>query len=226
MVFAELKSAGRAVAQPSLTYGTMDHIIDTLPGRADDTMMKGGRNFIEKFRAGAKEMTSVCSIAVNPARAFRMSRRQSRLALPGSTLVCCDSHTGTVGGVGVLAWGIGSSEGEHVMATQTLVRTRPKMTRVEFTGTLGCGVTAKDMILGLIGKYGATGGDGHALDLPGRPFAGWILKGDSRSATWRWSSVPGRVSLRPTRRPFNGFPAERFHRRPDSGRLRSTSGSR
>lgn len=178
VVFAGLQGAGHAVANPNLTYGTMDHIVDTFPGRNDETLVKGGRAFIEKFRDGS---------AVNHIRLYDigdpgqgishvMSPEQG-IALPGTTLVCCDSHTGTVGGIGALAWGIGSSEGEHAMATQTLVRPRPKLTRVEFKGRLQPGVTAKDLILALIGKYGATGGANHALEFTGEAIHALDIEG-------------------------------------------------
>ncbi|MGE0798255.1 MAG: 3-isopropylmalate dehydratase large subunit [Lautropia sp.] len=89
------------------------------------------------------------------------------IVLPGTTLVCCDSHTSTVGGVGALAWGIGASEAEHVLATQTLMQQRPKTMRVNFEGVLPPTVFAKDMILALIGEVGANGGIGYAVEYAG-----------------------------------------------------------
>jgi 3-isopropylmalate/(R)-2-methylmalate dehydratase large subunit len=89
------------------------------------------------------------------------------IAFPGATLVCCDSHTSTIGGVGALAWGIGASEAEHVLATQTLAQAKPKTMRVNFEGTLKPGVFAKDMILALIGTIGAQGGIGYATEYAG-----------------------------------------------------------
>jgi 3-isopropylmalate/(R)-2-methylmalate dehydratase large subunit len=89
------------------------------------------------------------------------------LALPGLTMVCGDSHTCTLGGVGALGWGIGTSEGTHVLATQTLVEARPRTMRVRFDGMLPPGVTAKDMVLALIGRLGAAGGQGFAVEFAG-----------------------------------------------------------
>jgi 3-isopropylmalate/(R)-2-methylmalate dehydratase large subunit len=89
------------------------------------------------------------------------------IAFPGATLVCCDSHTSTVGGIGALAWGIGATEAEHVLATQALAQSRPKTMRVDFSGRLGDGVYAKDMILALIGRIGAQGGIGYATEFAG-----------------------------------------------------------
>lgn len=178
VVFAGLQGAGRPVANPNLAYGTMDHIVDTFPGRNDDTLMKGGRSFIEKFRAGSLANNIRLYDIGDPGQGIShvMSPEQG-IALPGSTLVCCDSHTGTVGGIGALAWGIGSSEGEHALATQTLVRARPGLTRVEFKGRLAAGVTAKDLILALIGKYGATGGANHALEFTGEAIRSLGVEG-------------------------------------------------
>ena len=99
------------------------------------------------------------------------------IALPGSTLVCCDSHTGTVGGIGALAWGIGTTEGEHAIATQTLVRSRPPTMRIEFKGLPGPGVSAKDLVLALIGKYGSTGGDAHAIEFAGKAVRALDVEG-------------------------------------------------
>jgi 3-isopropylmalate/(R)-2-methylmalate dehydratase large subunit len=89
------------------------------------------------------------------------------LSLPGCTIVCGDSHTCTHGGLGALAFGIGSSEVAHVLATQALIQRRPKTMRATFDGTLPLGVTAKDMILALIGQIGAAGGTGHAVEYAG-----------------------------------------------------------
>ncbi len=167
-VFESLREQGRPVIHPDLVFATMDHIIDTVPGRGDDTMMKGGKNFILELRAGALR-NGVRLFDIGDARqgiTHVMSPEQG-IALPGCTLVCCDSHTCTVGGIGALAWGIGSSEGEHAAATQTLARSRPKTMRIDFTGQPGPGVSAKDLILALLAKYGATGGAGHAIEFAG-----------------------------------------------------------
>ena len=96
-----------------------------------------------------------------------MAAPELGIAFPGATLVCCDSHTSTNGGVGALAFGIGASEAEHVLATQTLAQSRPRTMRVTFTGALVPGVYAKDMILALIGQIGAQGGIGYATEFAG-----------------------------------------------------------
>jgi 3-isopropylmalate/(R)-2-methylmalate dehydratase large subunit len=167
-VFGPLQESGRSVAQPSMVFGTMDHIVDTHAGRNDHTLFKGGRAFIQAFRSGASAAGIMMFDMGDPRQGIsHVVSPEQGIALPGATLVCCDSHTCTIGGIGALAWGIGTSEGEHAVATQTLVRTRPPTMRVTFTGRLSPGVTAKDMALALIGRYGATGGAGHAIEFYG-----------------------------------------------------------
>ena len=167
-VFAGLAEAGRRPLAPQLVFGTMDHIVDTTPGRGDATLMKGGRAFIEQFRAGARAH-GIRLFDIGDARQgiVHVVSPEQGIALPGCTLVCCDSHTCTVGGLGALAWGIGSSEGEHALATQTLARRKPRTMRVCFEGALGAGVTAKDMILAAIGQIGVGGGAGHVVEYAG-----------------------------------------------------------
>ena len=90
---------------------------------------------------------------------------------PGMTIVCGDSHTSTHGAFGALAFGIGTSEVEHVLATQTLPQQRPRTMRIDYAGELGAGCTAKDMILGTIGQIGTDGAAGHVVEYPARPSA-------------------------------------------------------
>lgn len=177
-VFGPLREAGHTVAHPELVFGTMDHIIDTHPGRNDDTLFKGGRQFIQAFRDGARQGGVRLFDMGDPLQGIsHVVSPEQGIALPGATLVCCDSHTCTVGGIGALAWGIGTTEGEHAVATQTLVRQRPPTMRVEFTGRLAPGVTAKDMALALIGRYGATGGAGHAIEFCGEAVRSLDVEG-------------------------------------------------
>ncbi len=95
---------------------------------------------------------------------------------PGMTIVCGDSHTATHGAFGALAFGIGTSEVEHVMATQTLVQKRPKTMRINYVGEMGPGVTAKDLILATIGQIGVAGGTGYVIEFAAR---------SSSSSPWR-----------------------------------------
>ncbi|MCC5794563.1 MAG: 3-isopropylmalate dehydratase large subunit [Chromatiales bacterium] len=163
-----LEAAGRAVTHPEQVFCTMDHIVDTLPGRGDETRMPGGREFITTTRAAAKAAgIRLFDLGSEQQGIVHVVSPEQGIALPGLTLVCPDSHTCTIGGLGALAWGIGSTEAEHAMATKTLVVRRPKLMRVHFKGKLRDGVYAKDMILHLINRYGAGGGAGHALEFTG-----------------------------------------------------------
>ncbi|GAA5233385.1 3-isopropylmalate dehydratase large subunit [Verticiella sediminum] len=172
-VFGPLQESGRAAAQPSLVFGTMDHIVDTHVGRNDDTRFKGGRAFIQAFREGAHHAGITLFDLDDPRQGIsHVVSPELGIALPGATLVCCDSHTCTVGGIGALAWGIGTTDGEHAVATQTLVRAQPPTLRVEFHGKLPPGVFAKDMVLALIARYGADGAAEHAIEFCGEAVRG------------------------------------------------------
>ena len=158
-LLAGLAAAGRRPAHPDKVFGVMDHIVATMPGRSDATHSATARGFITAFRDSTRA-AGIRLFDLHDARQgiVHVVSPEQGIALPGITLVCPDSHTGTVGGLGALAWGIGSTEGEHAVATQTLVRSRAPQMRVRFEGRLPAGVTAKDMALALIARHGATGG--------------------------------------------------------------------
>jgi 3-isopropylmalate/(R)-2-methylmalate dehydratase large subunit len=163
-----LEAAGREVRAPGQVFCTMDHIVDTFPGRGDDTRMPGGREFIVSTRASARAAGIRLFDIGDPGQGIvHVVSPEQGIALPGVTLVCPDSHTGTVGALGALAWGIGSTEAEHAMATRTLAVPKPKQMRVTFEGVLPFGVTAKDMILALIGAHTASGGVGYVVEFAG-----------------------------------------------------------
>jgi 3-isopropylmalate/(R)-2-methylmalate dehydratase large subunit len=166
---AALERSGRAPASARQVYAVIDHVISTEPGRGrDDTRAGDGVDFI----VGTREMSARHGFTFfdsdDPRQGIvHVVSPERAIALPGTTLVCGDSHTCTVGGVGALAWGIGSTECEHVLATQTLVQVKPKTMRVSFEGTPAAGVYAKDLILALIGQIGANGGIGYAVEFAG-----------------------------------------------------------
>lgn len=163
-----LKAAGRAVADPARVFCVMDHIVDTRPGRGDQTLMPGGQAFITETRAAAHEAGLTLFDVTDPDQGIvHVVSPELGIVLPGLTLIAPDSHTCTQGALGALAWGIGSSEAEHAMATGTLRIARPQTMCVRFTGMLGVGVTPKDMILALIARHGAGGGKGHAVEFAG-----------------------------------------------------------
>ncbi|MBL8360763.1 MAG: 3-isopropylmalate dehydratase large subunit [Rubrivivax sp.] len=163
-----LQADGRRVRHPELAFCTMDHIVDTLPGRGDDTRMPGGREFITTTRAAARGAGIRLFDVTDPLQGIvHVISPEQGIVLPGLTVVCPDSHTCTQGALGALAWGIGSSEAEHALATQTLRLGRPGTLRVVFDGRLREGVTAKDMMLWLIGRHSASGAAGHAVEFAG-----------------------------------------------------------
>jgi len=163
-----LAEAGRAVADPARVFCTMDHIVDTLPGRGDDTLMPGGKAFIVETRAAARTAGIRVFDVRDPDQGIvHVIAPELGIVLPGATVVCPDSHTCTQGALGALAWGIGSTEAEHALATGTLRVTRPKTMRVTFNGRLPRGVTAKDLSLALLGRHGAVGGNGCAIEYAG-----------------------------------------------------------
>lgn len=165
--FDGLRRAGREVRNPELTFATQDHLVATARGRTDDTVA-GGAELIRALRDNARQ-AGIQLFDLGDARQgiVHVVAPELAMALPGMTLVCGDSHTCTVGALGVYAWGIGTSEVEHVLATQTLVQQKPLSMRVRFDGALAQGVTAKDMALYLIGKIGIGGATGHALEYAG-----------------------------------------------------------
>jgi len=163
-----LEATGRKVRNPEQAFCTMDHIVDTFPGRTDETRMPGGTAFIQTTRKAAlAARINLFDLGDQRQGIAHVISPEQGIALPGVTLVCPDSHTGTLGGLGALAWGIGSTEAEHALATKTLVVKKPKTMRVTFDGKLPQGVTAKDMILKLIGEHTASGGIGYAIEFAG-----------------------------------------------------------
>ena len=163
-----LSASGRAVVAPEQVFATMDHVVDTLPGRTDKTMMPTGSQFIEVTRRQTREAGIRLFDIGDPRQGIvHVIGPELGIALPGLTLVCPDSHTGTQGALGALAWGIGSSEAEHALATQTLCVTRPRTMRVMIDGHLPSGVTAKDLALHIIGAHGSGGGKGYIVEYGG-----------------------------------------------------------
>ncbi len=163
-----LQADNRQVINPQQVFCTMDHIVDTFPGRTDKTLMPSGEDFIKATREASID-AGINLIDLNDPRQgiVHVISPEQGIVQPGATLVCPDSHTCSQGALGALAWGIGSSEAEHAMATQTLRVAKPKTMRIRFEGQLNPGVFAKDMILHLIGKYSAAGGAGYAIEFAG-----------------------------------------------------------
>lgn len=173
-----LAERGLPVVAPAHVFCAIDHIVDTRPGRGDETLVPGGRAFIEETRSAAKAAGLTLFDVSDPRQGIvHVISPEQGIVLPGLTLVCPDSHTSTQGAFGALAWGIGSSEAEHVLATGALRVTRPKTMRVRFSGALAPGVTAKDLALALISSHGAAGGAGHVIEFCGDAIEALDLAG-------------------------------------------------
>ncbi len=172
IALASIHEDGHQVANPAHVFATMDHILDTFPGRDDHTQIPNGQQFILTTRKQA-HLAGVTLFDINDPRQgiSHVVSPEQGIALPGCTLVCPDSHTCTLGGLGTLAWGIGSSDCEHALATETLRVKKPRQMRVVFDGTPAAGVSAKDMILHLISRYGTSGGSGYMIEFTGSAIA-------------------------------------------------------
>src|SRR5579862_1126183 len=174
---AELARRGLKMRSPELTVGSFDHVVSTAPGA------KGGAapwadKMIEYFRAeGKKAGVRIYDIGEDGQGIVHVVGPELGFTLPGALLLCGDSHTCTHGALGALAWGIGTTELVHVLATQTIVQQRPKTMRVDFRGTPPRGITGKDLILALIGKLGTAGGMGYAVEYAGEAIRGLDMEG-------------------------------------------------
>ncbi len=163
-----LEAAGRPVRRPEHAFCMMDHIVDTRPGRGDDTIVPSGRDFIEATRAGAGAAGIRLFDIGDPRQGIvHVVAAELGLVQPGMSAVCPDSHTCTLGALGALAWGIGSTEAEHALATSTLRVGKPRTLRVNFRGETKPGVTAKDMILHLIARFSSRAARGFAVEFAG-----------------------------------------------------------
>lgn len=163
-----LEESGRKIRSPERVFCTMDHIVDTFPGRTDDTLMPSGGDFIRATREAAQRANIKLYDLDNPDQGIsHVIAAEQGIALPGLTLVCPDSHTCTLGGLGALAFGIGSTDAEHALATNTLRVKKPLNMQVTWQGLPAHGITAKDMILDLIRRHGANGASGHMVEFAG-----------------------------------------------------------
>ena len=172
----DLKSRGLRVHNPELTFATPDHAISTAHGRAGTS--KIGQELLAALRVETRASGIQMFDIDQPGQGIvHVIGPELGLSLPGCLIVCGDSHTCTHGGLGALAFGIGSSELTHVLATQALIQRRPKAMRVKFNGRLPLGVTAKDLILALIGHIGAAGGTGYAVEYAGSAISDMPVEG-------------------------------------------------
>ena len=165
--FAGLEAAGRKVRRPDLTFAVMDHSIPT-KNRALPMLDQNARLQIEALANNcARHGISLFDMSSRNQGIVHVIGPELGITQPGLTIVCGDSHTSTHGAFGALAFGIGTSEVEHVLATQCLLQSRSKTTQVRFGGRRPAGVSSKDLILALIGKIGIAGGTDHVIEYSG-----------------------------------------------------------
>jgi 3-isopropylmalate/(R)-2-methylmalate dehydratase large subunit len=173
--FEGLRLAGRGVRRPERTVATMDHNVPTTEGPVRDPM---ARAQLEALRSNCAEFEIELHATGSGSEGIvHVIGPELGLTQPGQTIVCGDSHTSTHGAFGALAFGVGTSEVEHVLATQTLPQRRPKTMLVEYVGDLPHGLTPKDVILGTIGELGIDGGVGHAVEYAGAAIRGFSMEG-------------------------------------------------
>ena len=175
--FEGLRAAGRPVRRPDLTFGTVDHNVPTTDRSlpiADATALQQ----VEALQRNCREFGVQLFDIHSPEQGIvHVIGPELGLTQPGMTIVCGDSHTSTHGAFGALAFGIGTSEVEHVMATQCLPQNKPRTMRVEVRGRLADGVTAKDLALGIIGQLGTDGATGFAIEYAGEAVRALSMEG-------------------------------------------------
>ncbi len=175
--FEGLRLSGRKVRRPDLTIGTMDHntptwplsmpVTDAVAKEQLDALERNCEEFGIRLEDRFSQFQGIVHV-IGP---------ELGLSQPGMTIVCGDSHTSTHGAMGALAFGIGTTEVEHVLATQTVPQKKPKAMEVRVDGELPLGVTAKDIILGIIGQIGIGGGVGHVIEYTGSAIRGLSMEG-------------------------------------------------
>ena len=176
--FEGLRMSNRTVRSPEKTIAVPDHNVPTTLDREEGISNKESRIQVEALDKNAIDF-GINYYPVNDIRQgiVHIIGPEQGWTLPGMTIVCGDSHTATHGAFGALAHGIGTSEVEHVLATQTLIQKKSKNMKVEVNGTLGLGVTAKDVTLSIIGETGTAGGTGHVIEYAGTVISDLSVEG-------------------------------------------------
>jgi 3-isopropylmalate/(R)-2-methylmalate dehydratase large subunit len=176
--FEGLRMTGRTVRAPDKTIAVPDHNVPTTPDRVDGIENEEGRIQVAALDTNAKEF-GIHYYPMNDIRQgiVHIVGPEQGWTLPGMTVVCGDSHTATHGAFGALAHGIGTSEVEHVLATQTLIQQKSKNMKVEITGKLQPGVTAKDITMAVIGETGTAGGTGYVIEYCGQAIRDLSMEG-------------------------------------------------
>ena len=177
--FESLRLNDRAVRRPDRTLATADHNVPTDGSKVAAQIADHlSRVQVETLEANCEEFgVPIYSIGSERQGIVHVIGPELGVTQPGMTIVCGDSHTSTHGAFGALAFGIGTSEVEHVLATQTLQQRKPRSMRILYSGELGYGVSAKDLILGTIGRIGVEGGVGHVIEYAGPPIEALSMEG-------------------------------------------------
>ncbi len=175
--FEGLRMAGRRLRHPEATIAVVDHNVPT-SDRTQPIEEPESRNQVETLERNVREfgVPYFPLLSANQGIVHVVGPEQG-ITLPGMTIVCGDSHTSTHGAFGSLAFGIGTSEVEHVMATQTILQNRAKNMKIVVEGQLAPGVTAKDVVLAIIGRIGTAGGTGHVIEFAGSAIRGLDMAG-------------------------------------------------
>lgn len=177
--FEGLRASGRKVRRPDATLAVPDHNVPTTPERKQGIIKdETSRIQVQTLADNAKQF-GITHYAMDDKRqgVVHIVGPEQGFTQPGMTIVCGDSHTSTHGAFGALAFGIGTSEVEHVLATQTLIQRRAKNMRVTVNGVLPAGVTAKDITLAIIGKIGTAGGTGYVIEYTGEAIKNLSMEG-------------------------------------------------
>ncbi len=177
--FEGLRAAGRKVRRPDATLAVPDHNVPTTPERRQGIVTADSAVQIDMLDANCKEFGIDTYYTMNDKRQgiVHIVGPEQGFTQPGMTIVCGDSHTSTHGAFGALAFGIGTSEVEHVFATQTLIQRRAKNMLIRVEGMLSPGVTAKDIVLAIIGKIGTAGGTGYVMEYAGEAIRSLSMEG-------------------------------------------------
>ncbi len=175
--FAGVKAAGRKVRRPELTFAVMDHSVST-KNRLLPVLDPDAASQFDALARNCKEWgVNLFDMNSRNQGIVHVIGPELGITLPGTTIVCGDSHTSTHGALGALAFGIGTSEVEHVLATQCLSSFKSKTMKIDVQGKRPRGVTAKDIILAIIGKIGIGGGNGHVVEYTGEAVRGLTMEG-------------------------------------------------
>ncbi len=176
--FEGLRAAGRRLRRPDATLAVADHNVPTTPDRLQGIKDETSRIQVQTLEDNCAEF-GVQYFKMDDARqgVVHIVGPEQGFTLPGATIVCGDSHTSTHGAFGALAFGIGTSEVEHVLATQTLIQKRAKNMRINVEGELPEGVTAKDIVLAIIAKIGTAGGTGYVMEYAGSTIRALSMEG-------------------------------------------------